>query len=417
VDPSNSFAYASGLTPRAVRLDFRKRATIRHLLNLGELKIFESALGQHNMITILAKGYDASAISHNCITRRSGSATPEILRSILWDGDRDTQYYDVRQDDLYEGSDDYIRLEGARGVDGDPTHLVLNKISAADSLLGRICTVNIGMRTGADKVTQNYIDSYKLDLVKGEGIYVITDEERRRLQLNRDETAMLLPFFKNSDIQRYHCETKNDLWLIDLTYPKYKDVKWEAIPHIHNHIRRFQTILKHRRSNDNGLLAVIHSGYWWCYTMRQLDFAKEKLVSPQRSNVNTFTYNNSHWVASMDVYFITTKDASMSLKFVLAVLNSKLCYFWLYHKGKRKGKALELYQTPLSEIPIRKLSPIDQTPFIELVDGILAAKQRDPKTDTSAAEKRIDGLVYQLYGLTEQEIATVEVHSKKTSLG
>lgn len=38
----------------------------------------------------------------------------------------------------------------------------------------------------------------------------------------------------------------------------------------------------------------------------------------------------------------------------------------------------------------------------------LATKQANPKADTSALEKEIDRLVYELYGLTEEEIAIIE---------
>jgi len=43
-----------------------------------------------------------------------------------------------------------------------------------------------------------------------------------------------------------------------------------------------------------------------------------------------------------------------------------------------------------------------------LVDRILAAKRADPAADISAWEREIDALVYQLYGLTAEEIAVVE---------
>ncbi len=46
------------------------------------------------------------------------------------------------------------------------------------------------------------------------------------------------------------------------------------------------------------------------------------------------------------------------------------------------------------------------------VDRILAAKERDPKADTTAWEREIDRLVYELYGLTEEEIAIVEGAAK-----
>ena len=42
------------------------------------------------------------------------------------------------------------------------------------------------------------------------------------------------------------------------------------------------------------------------------------------------------------------------------------------------------------------------------MEEIHAAKRADTRAATSAAERRIDELVYQLYGLTDAEIAIVE---------
>ena len=39
---------------------------------------------------------------------------------------------------------------------------------------------------------------------------------------------------------------------------------------------------------------------------------------------------------------------------------------------------------------------------------ILATKKKDPNADTSALERQIDKMVYELYGLTPEEIAIVE---------
>jgi adenine-specific DNA-methyltransferase len=114
----------------------------------------------------------------------------------------------------------------------------------------------------------------------------------------------------------------------------------------------------------------------------------------------------------MDVYFITQNVKTVPLKYVLALLNSRLYYFWLYHRGKRKGEALELYQKPLSEVPIKRIGTDEQKPFIKLVDRILAAKQRDAEADTSALEREIDELVYALYGLTTEEKDIVKAAAK-----
>lgn len=49
-----------------------------------------------------------------------------------------------------------------------------------------------------------------------------------------------------------------------------------------------------------------------------------------------------------------------------------------------------------------------QQPIIDLVEKIVAAKAADPVADTSALEQGIDRIVYELYGLTEEEITIVE---------
>ena len=58
--------------------------------------------------------------------------------------------------------------------------------------------------------------------------------------------------------------------------------------------------------------------------------------------------------------------------------------------------------------PIPKISAAAQRPFIRLVDEILEAKAADLDADTSYLEWDIDRLVYDLYGLTEEEDTAIE---------
>ena len=132
-------------------------------------------------------------------------------------------------------------------------------------------------------------------------------------------------------------------------------------------------------------------------------FTQPKIVAPYRSKRNKFAYNAIPWFASQDVCFILPRDRGVNLKYILAILNSNLCFQWLRFKGKKKGELLELMQKPLSDIPIIKVDFNKQTPFINLVDRILSATQCDPGADMSALEREIDELVYALYGLTEDE--------------
>ena len=76
--------------------------------------------------------------------------------------------------------------------------------------------------------------------------------------------------------------------------------------------------------------------------------------------------------------------------------------------GKVKGRVREYFNNPLSQIPIKGCSSVVQETIIKLVDKILSAKRSNPSADTSALEYEIDRLVYQLYGLTDEEIKIVE---------
>lgn len=60
----------------------------------------------------------------------------------------------------------------------------------------------------------------------------------------------------------------------------------------------------------------------------------------------------------------------------------------------------------LHSIPV-KVSD-NQLPFIDLVDKILEAKKSNPQADTSVLEAEIDLMVYKLYGLTYDEVLTID---------
>lgn len=137
-------------------------------------------------------------------------------------------------------------------------------------------------------------------------------------------------------------------------------------------------------------------------------FTGEKIVVPYRSEENAFAYNDSEWFCRSDCYVITQKSSAVTLGYLLALLNSRLYYQWLFHRGKRKGKMLEMFQIPLSEIPIKQISLADQKEFVDLAERIVEAKRVNSDAVSLDLELAIDKKVYRLYDLTEDEIRTVE---------
>ena len=83
-------------------------------------------------------------------------------------------------------------------------------------------------------------------------------------------------------------------------------------------------------------------------------------------------------------------------------------YKWFYHKGKRKGETLEIFQKPLTEVPIKYVETKEQEPIVSLVKEIIDLKRKNQKTDVTDLEKKIDQLVYDLYDIKKEQQDIVE---------
>jgi len=145
-------------------------------------------------------------------------------------------------------------------------------------------------------------------------------------------------------------------------------------------------------------------------------FTQPKLFVRQSSDKIIATYTDIDCAANTSFYIISEKDedgteSKISLKYLLAILNSKLLSFYALEKkiiitGDKKQPQMMI--KPFKTLPIATLPAKDQKPFVAIVDKILSAKENNPKADTSELEKQIDEMVYELYELTEEQIKIVE---------
>ena len=72
--------------------------------------------------------------------------------------------------------------------------------------------------------------------------------------------------------------------------------------------------------------------------------------------------------------------------------------------GSIQVQAPQIRKSLIPQLP----SKIRQNAIIEKVEKVLEKKHINPNADTSDLERQIDKLVYDLYGLTEEEIAVIE---------
>ena len=96
---------------------------------------------------------------------------------------------------------------------------------------------------------------------------------------------------------------------------------------------------------------------------------------------------------------------SVDILYLLGVMNSKCMDYIL---ALLRGDDYHIYPEHVRNIPIPGASIEEQEVIIDKVNSILEMKKKDPLSNTSVLESEIDRLVYQLYGLTEEEIKIVE---------
>ena len=147
---TNYFLTASGA--RKLREDLSQRSTIRNLVNFNELKIFESALGQHNVITIFDKGTSSNVPAQTSQTKRTGVANDKILLDIVNQVDKSTEYELIPQAELFDGNEKYIRLHGTSNKE-NPIEIILNKVQAQGEPLSKFFNINQGVVSGCDYVS------------------------------------------------------------------------------------------------------------------------------------------------------------------------------------------------------------------------------------------------------------------------
>jgi len=253
------------------------------------------------------------------------------------------------------------------------------------------------------------------------------------------------------------------------------------------HIEEFEelpeSIQKHLNANREDLqnrATVKNEGrVWWRYSrpMHKEYYNLPKLYCSRRDFFNTFCYDEGFdylGFSNMTVIFETNKE--ISVKYILALINSKLLNFRYKSIGKQTGGgSFEYFPNGVGKLPIPNILLSNQQPFIAKADQMLSLNNelqevsgkfqrnlkrefsldilssklqnwhslsyaefvkeleklkvklslhqkaewesyfqqevdnaRTIKSEIDSTDREIDRIVYELYGLTEEEIGIVE---------
>jgi adenine-specific DNA-methyltransferase len=411
-----------------LRKDLYENCEFIHLINFNESRVFESALGQHNAISILVKEKNNDRNVRTVLTSKKGLIGNKELHNILYDNEISSSYFNFKSKDIFELPKYHILLEGnGEGINSNEKTNFLFKLKSNNNKLLDYVDIIQGVVTGANDLSEKYKDEYHIDANTGDGIFILQQDEINMMKLNDYELSFIKPWYKNSDIRRYSSNHNTNQFIIYIT--SFDEIDINRIPNLIKHFERFKLLLLNRnvRTGKYSLSdyeRFVEGKFDIPYVMIKSSFKKgnyflvsysrdknvfegPKLICPQRSPVNCFAYNDISWYGATDVYFIKNKkDINIDLKYFLGILNSKLIYFWLYNKGQRKGEILQLFKDPLTEIPMLIGNKSQQEEIVNMVSEIENNIKKN--NDIVDLEKNLNQYVYNLFNISESEIKIIE---------
>jgi len=382
----NNWITSSGASK--LREKVLKETEIQTFLDFNDCKVFETPTIQ-TMIFLLkkktpAKEYEITygqvqkkALNHEAIARllNSDSAT--------WEGEK---YKVPFKPSLHE--DKTIRFNKPN------IEKLLIKISSKANRFLKESEVTQGIVPNPDVVNSKNIQKLggKTDVSVGDGVFIVKNGFFKNI--TAEEQTYLKPLYEPYLTERYQL-SKHDKEVIYLTKSNYRN----NAPTLLNHLSKFREIMDERRENKTGRLEYFHL-HW----PRDEYYFEQgpKILVVRKCSKPTFVYTEAE--AHVMMSFNVIKSKTLKLKFLTALLNSRLIRFWLQFKGKMQGSNFQIDKEPLKEIPLVIPDKIDQ--FVKLVDTILQKKPHNQ--DTTAEEQQIDFMVYKLYDLTYDEVLVVD---------
>jgi len=261
---------------------------------------------------------------------------------------------------------------------------LLNSLLTKGNNLGSFSRISNGIKSGDDS------------------IFLISN-------INEDtiiEKNLLKNYLKNSEIHKYYTD-KPQRKIIYST----SNIDLDSFPKFKEYVNQYKKTLTQKWSKRGEI-----NDFWKLYRPREdiYNYNKDIIIVPYRTKSIGFSFNNK-CLSGTDTYLILNTSKSIHDKTLLGLLNSKLIN-WIFIKiGKKKGDIFEIATKELSLLPIVFPTSQISNKIIKHVDNIHEEIRCDDfhinenkQAKVLKYEKEIDHIVYELYGLTKEDIEIVE---------
>lgn len=305
-------------------------------------------------------------------------------------------------------------------------------IGESTNLFKKLSSMPVKMRDVAEKIAQGIRTSanevYVLDLIADDGNLITAHSKQlnRKVILEHDTVSL---FLQGREIKPYRVLPSGKVVILPyhvmdrrVTLIPEKELQ-QKFPNTYAYLLENKSYLE---SRERGRM-IGANWYAYIYPKNIEVMCTEKILIPDIADKASFALDETGKYAFTSGYGITLKtNITDSPRYILGLLNSKVLDFYLKSiSTQMRGGFFRYFTQFIEPLPIRTIDFSNQADMkrhdnlVELVEQMLSFHKR--MADVRVAqdrtmlqqrititEQQIDRLVYELYGLTEEEIKMVE---------
>lgn len=261
----------------------------------------------------------------------------------------------------------------------------------------------------ARKGTQ--LSSWNIEIYRGiltglNEAFIINQQKRDNFVQNHPENLEIIrPVLRGREIHRYY--TQWDGGYIIATFPALH-VDIDRYPAIRDYLHEFQPKIsqigeQYVDSENHTQTTRKKTTHQWFETQDPIayyeEFKKEKIIWKRIGSHLRFSYSDEE-IYCLDSTCILTGE---KIKFLTAMLNSHLCQYQLFENAPKTGMGdLIISVQALEPLQVYYPSHSEESTIVQLVDRIIELTKM--KLSTSFLECKIDALIFQYLGFTEEEM-------------
>ena len=203
---------------------------------------------------------------------------------------------------------------------------ILKKMQQGVALKDMPISINYGIKTG-------YNDAFFID----------EDTKERLIAEDPKSAELIKPLLRGRDILAWVPEWDYQyLLFIPWHFPLHLDPSIQGCsteaefqfedqyPTIFHYLQNHKDKLSARNKAETGIRYEWYALQRWAADYYE-EFSKPKIMYPNMTSLFPFIYDEEGFFGNDKTFMITTNDDSINLKYITAILNSKLCKLWIWY--------------------------------------------------------------------------------------